>query len=61
MKITIQPTDDQRSRVSPKYSTVTIEHPDDDLNIEEVREIVNSALIAWGFHPDIVTNEFQQP
>ena len=44
MKITIEPTMDQAG-----HNTVTIESHDDHLGLEEVVEIMQSAIRAWGF------------
>ena len=51
MKIILQPTSNENQH------SVTLETPHDDINIEEAIELVKGALVAWGYHPDIV-NEY---
>ena len=54
MKITISPTNNQDNLSSEcKHSIITIEHPDDDIDFMEVMQLVQSALIAWGFNPSM--------
>ena len=57
MKITIEPSEDQSGQEYP-YAKVTIELPDDDLSLSVVIEnMIEPALIAWGFLPDSVKRE----
>jgi len=61
MKITIAPTQDQTKERHPQHS-VTIETPHDEANLEEALEIIHSALVAWGFGAESITqamNEFE--
>lgn len=53
MKITIEPSQDQRNETYP-YSKVTIDHPSDDLHISDVVELLSKSLLAWGFHKETV-------
>lgn len=62
MKITLEPTDNQRTQQCIKsgiatgiFSTVTIDHPLDDMNISDVFEcIIMPALKAYGFPESLV-------
>jgi hypothetical protein len=51
MKITITPSRKPEigEAAGAAYTTVTIEHPYDDLNVEEAVAVMKSALVAWGF------------
>lgn len=53
MKITIEPTTDQTGR-KYQHHGVTITHPEDELMASEVIELIQAALIAWGFNPETV-------
>jgi len=61
MKITIQPT----GRYNPNginNCTVTVELPDDDLNITDViNELIKPALVAWGFNSMTVNDALNLP
>ena len=48
MKITIEPSADQTGEEFP-YPKVTLEVPNDELNINEAGDLVRAALLAWGF------------
>ena len=48
MKITIKPSKDQRGEAYP-YSTVSVEYPHDDVNIEIMMGEVVKVIQAWGF------------
>ena len=49
MKVTIEPT------IQPAaYTTVILSEPSDDLNAEAALEMVKRALVAWGFHWDLI-------
>ena len=48
MRIILAPT------VQDKQHCVVIQHQSDELDIGEVAVLLRSALIAYGFHPDIV-------
>jgi hypothetical protein len=57
MRITIEPTEDQRYQpFENQFLRHTIEHPNDDLNLHQVAEMINALLVAWGFP----TANFQQ-
>ena len=51
MKITIEPTQDQSlQKPNMKYPIVTMEIPDDDLNLPDVLEmLIEPALRAFGY------------
>lgn len=53
MKITLEPTGPNEVREYP-CSTVMIQHPHDDVNMEELTEMFRRAAIAWGFQPETV-------
>jgi len=64
MKITIEPTKDQsKEKPDMKYPIVTIEVPDDDLNIDDVLEmLINPALIGYGYSAaDVIQNREDRP
>ena len=48
MKITIEPSKDQRGETYP-YSKVSVEYPHDDVDIEIMMGEVVKAVQAWGF------------
>ena len=48
MKITIEPSKDQRGEPYP-YSTVSVEHPHDDVDVEIMMGEVVKVIQAWGF------------
>ena len=48
MKITIEPSKDQRGETYP-YSKVSVEYPHDDVNIEIMMGEVVKVVQAWGF------------
>lgn len=62
MKITLEPTDNQRTQQCIKsgiatgiFPTVTIDHPVDDMTISEVFDtIIVPALKAYGFPESLV-------
>ena len=55
MKITIEPTTDQSRRSSQAQQLrVTIEHPSDDLTMNEAAELARAAFLAWGYQPENV-------
>jgi hypothetical protein len=58
MKITIEPTTDQTNETDAKcmFHKVIIEHPVDTLDALEAAQLVSDALIAWGYHPDNITD-----
>jgi len=49
MKITIEPSKDQRGETYP-YSVVSVEYPHDDVDIETMMGEVVKVIQAWGFH-----------
>jgi hypothetical protein len=50
MRLRIEPTNDQANRSQDcKQCIVTIEHPNDDLNIWTVADIVADLLLGFGF------------
>ena len=56
MKLTLEPTEDQEERTpAARFPKVTIECLGDDLDIEQVGDMLEAGLLAWGFHPDTVT------
>ena len=48
MKITIEPSKDQKGEAYP-YSVVSVEYPHDDVDIETMMGEVVKAVQAWGF------------
>ncbi len=48
MKITIEPSTDQRGETYP-YSKVSVEYPHDDVDIETMMGEVVKVIQAWGF------------
>lgn len=52
MKITLEPTE------SKTQHSVVIETQHDGHDIDEIRELLRGALIAWGFHPETVNELF---
>ena len=48
MKITIEPSKDQRGETYP-YSKVSVEYPHDDVDIETMMGEVVKVIQAWGF------------
>lgn len=48
MKITIEPTEDQRDKEFP-FPAISLEIPGDDWEIHTVGDLIRDALIAWGF------------
>jgi len=50
MRITFEPTGEQRGRsVEATHPKVTIEHPSDDLSLDNMRELIDQALRAFGY------------
>lgn len=51
MRITLTPTNPPVIGKSADsiHSCITVEHPYDDLNIDETVTLIKSALCAWGF------------
>jgi len=48
MKITIEPTCNE-SGTEYQHNTVTIETPHDELSLDEIIEVITSALFCFGF------------
>ena len=61
MRLTLEPTEDQRER-SPdtQFPKVTIECLGDDLEIAQMAELLEAGLLAWGFHPNTVAELFHK-
>lgn len=57
MRIILEPTDDPRDWPAGRHNKIVVESDSDDLTFDAVAEMVNNALIAWGFHPNTVLNE----
>ena len=51
MKITIEPSKDQRGETYP-YSTVSVEYPRDDVDIETMMSEVVKTVQSWGFQAE---------
>ena len=49
MKITIEPTD-----ANPCHNTVSVANDYDEINIERAFDIIESALLAWGFSQETI-------
>lgn len=49
MKITLEPT-----RPGTSQHTVVLEHPEDELDIEGVMQLISEALMAYGYMPETV-------
>lgn len=61
MKITIEPSEDQKEYpVNQQHPVVSVSIEGDDLIIDEVGELIQGALIAWGYHPHSVATLFQE-
>lgn len=60
MKITLAPSHAPESGASAAAvnSTVCVEHPYDDLNVDETMVLVRQALIAYGFAEATVAEYF---
>jgi len=52
MKITIEPT--HKGRGKDAHRTITVEHPHDDVNIDDAMELVAAALKAYGYGDESV-------
>ena len=51
MKITVTPTEDQsKYNADCCHCTVSIEHPHDDLNLEEFMTVVRQLCLAVGYN-----------
>lgn len=59
MKITIEPTQDQSKEAHP-FDKVILESPHDDVDINVAMDLVERALVAWGFHPDTVQDYYKE-
>lgn len=56
MEITIKPTTDQ-THLKVQNHGVSIIHPSDDLNLDEVVDLINAAVRAYGFSYANLTHE----
>lgn len=54
MRVTLENTESERK------SKTIIEVNNDDLNIDEAIEMIASALIAFGYHPDNVYDRLKE-
>jgi hypothetical protein len=52
MKITIEPT--HKGNGPDAHCTVTVEHPHDDVNIDDTMDLVAAALKAYGYADESV-------
>lgn len=57
MKITIEPTDKPDGDATRVHHKVSLEHPYDHLDMDEIIPLIRGALVAYGFHLDTV-NEY---
>ena len=53
MRITLEPTSEEKVRLSLQHSVI-LSMPSDDLNATEAVELMRSALIAWGYQKESV-------
>lgn len=53
MKITIEPASDSQG-----YSTVSLSVPEDAVTAVEAARLCSLALIAWGYHPENISEIF---
>ena len=59
MKLTLEPTEDQQERgIFARFPIITIECLGDDLDIEQIKDMLEAGLLAWGFHPNTVAGLF---
>lgn len=56
MRITIEPTS---TMVEHGQHTVRVEHPSDELNLDEVIHLVSSAIVCYGFSKAGVQEYFE--
>jgi hypothetical protein len=56
MRLILEPTDHKEARRSGiSHSRIIIERPSDDLTIVEMfDDVINPALMAWGYSPETV-------
>lgn len=55
MKLTLEPTNDQRDKLpDAKHLTITVQHPDDDLAVDDLADMVRGILLAAGYSPGCV-------
>ena len=60
MRITIEPTGINPSPLGAAYHKVAIEHPSDELDIDEMIRLISTAVVAFGFHENTVANYFRE-
>jgi hypothetical protein len=60
MKITLEPSNHPDTDYILQHK-VTLEYPLDDLNVQEVVELFEFALLSYGFHPDSVAEALNEP
>lgn len=62
MRITLEPTTPPRTGLEANEVNhkVVIEHPHDELNIDETIRLISTAVVAYGFHEDAVVNYFKE-
>ncbi len=67
MKIILQPTNNKKFEVASsavlsaeKQWGVVIEHPDDDMCLNDVVALVSRALVAYGFSKENVQEYFEE-
>lgn len=61
MKITIEPSENQKEYpVNQQHPVVSVSIEGDDLIIDEVGELIQGALIAWGYSPFSVSALFKE-
>jgi hypothetical protein len=54
MRLTIEPTNEQVGT----QLTITLDHPSDDLTIDDMRRVLLTLLSAWGYRSDSIKGTF---
>ena len=60
MRIVLEPTGVNPTPIGAVYHKVVIEHPSDDLDIDETIRLISKAVVAFGFHENTVAQYFKE-
>ena len=61
MRLTMEPTSDQTMHSSEcRNHTVIIETEGDDQSLDDMFDLVKYMLLAWGYHPDNVSDVLEE-
>lgn len=60
MRIVLEPTGVNPTLLGAVYHKVVIEHPSDELDIDEMIRLISTAVVAFGFHENTVANYFRE-